>query len=242
MIIIPAMDIIDGKCVRLTQGDFSKKTLYAEDPTEMAKCFEDAGCTRLHLVDLDGAKAKHIVNHKVLESIAKHTQLQIDFGGGVKSDTDITMAFDCGAQQITAGSIAVSKPEKVKEWIRRYGAERIILGADVKNGNIAVSGWQETTSLEVVAFVELYVQHGIQHVICTDISKDGMLQGPARLLYEKLSSALPEIQLTASGGVSSLTDLRLLQQIGCSAAIVGKAIYEGSITLSEVEKWNTDVN
>ncbi|MAT89477.1 MAG: 1-(5-phosphoribosyl)-5-[(5-phosphoribosylamino)methylideneamino]imidazole-4-carboxamide isomerase [Flavobacteriaceae bacterium] len=242
MTIIPAMDIIKGKCVRLTQGDYNQKTEYNADPLDMAKRFEDAGLTHLHLVDLEGAKAKHIVNYKVLETLASKTSLKIDFGGGVKTDAAINIAFESGAAQITAGSVAARNPEQVARWVASYGAERIIIGADVKNKMIAVSGWKETTSLAVIPFIESYIPLKLHRVICTDVAKDGMLRGPSVDLYKELLEAIPTLQLVASGGISSLKDLGILEQIGCDAAIIGKAIYEGRLSLSELEKWNANAH
>lgn len=234
--LIPAIDIIEGKCVRLTQGDYTRKTIYNENPLEVAKAFEQAGITRLHVVDLDGAKAGRIINYKVLESIASKTELVVDFGGGLKSDDDLRIAFESGADMITGGSIAVKKPDVFQKWLQTYGNERIILGADVKNEKIAVSGWIETTDIELVDFLKSYCEAGIKKVICTDISKDGMLEGPSIELYKKLIRTLPDIFLIASGGVSSLRDLELLDEAGIQAVIFGKAIYEGKISLKELER------
>lgn len=233
--IIPAIDLIEGKCVRLSQGDYTRKTVYNENPLEVAKMFEDAGIKRLHLVDLDGAKAQHIVNHKVLELISSRTSLIIDFGGGLKSDDDLRIAFECGASMITGGSIAVKKPEVFRSWIDHYGSEKIILGADVHNGMIAVSGWTESTNLELMPFITEYHQYGISKLICTDISKDGMLQGPSTELYKEIISGEPEMYLIASGGVSSIRDIEILMEHGIPAVIFGKAIYEGRIKLHELK-------
>lgn len=235
--IIPAIDLIDGKCVRLSQGDYSQKTIYNEHPLEVAKMFADAGIKRLHLVDLDGAKAHHIVNHKVLQTIATKTNLIIDFGGGLKSDDDLRIAFECGASMITGGSIAVKNAAIFSSWIEKYGAEKIILGADVKDEKIAVSGWLETTSIDLLPFVKNYYQKGINKVICTDISKDGMLQGPAVELYKKILSQQPDLYLIASGGVSSVNDIEILMENNIPAVITGKAIYEGKIKLTELKKF-----
>lgn len=235
MIIIPAIDIIDGKCVRLTQGDYAQKKIYNENPLEVAKEFEAAGITHLHLVDLDGAKSQHIVNYKVLESISKNTHLKIDFGGGIKSNDDIRIAFECGANQITGGSIAVKNKPLFREWINTFGAEKIILGADIKNGKIAVNGWKEESQEELFTFLESYISSGIQYVICTDISKDGLLQGTATELYKQIISKFPALKLIASGGVSSVSDLEELKSAGLYGAIVGKAFYEGRIKLSELK-------
>ena len=234
MDIIPAIDLIDGKCVRLSQGDYDRKTIYNENPLEVAKAFEDHGVRRLHLVDLDGAKAHHIVNHRVLENISTHTSLVIDFGGGLKTDEDLRIAFECGAQMITGGSIAVKSPDVFESWITRFGAEKIILGADVKNEMIAVTGWTEETELSLLPFLEKYRNKGIQKVICTDISKDGMLQGPSTELYKKILTAFPDLYLVASGGVSSVADLEALAEAGLPAVIFGKAIYEGRIALKDL--------
>lgn len=235
--IIPAIDLIDGKCVRLSQGDYNQKIIYNEHPLEVAKMFEDAGIRRLHLVDLDGAKAHHIVNHKVLESICKNTNLIVDFGGGLKSDDDLRIAFECGASMITGGSIAVKNPDVFSSWIVKFGADKIILGADVKNEKIAVGGWLETTELELLPFIQTYVSQGINKVICTDISKDGMLQGPAIELYKKMLQAQPTMYLIASGGVSCMKDIELLQEASIPAVITGKAIYEGKIKLKDISKF-----
>ncbi len=232
--IIPAIDLIDGKCVRLTQGDYAQKKVYNENPLEVAKRFEGAGIKRLHLVDLDGAKAQHIVNHKVLQQITNHTSLVIDFGGGLKSDEDLRIAFENGATMITGGSIAVKSPETFIKWLSDYGSEKIILGADVKNGKIAVSGWTETVSQELMPFITEYYDKGVRKVICTDIARDGMMQGPAIELYKKMLSQIPNLYLIASGGVSCMNDILALQQAGIPAVITGKAIYEGKITLREI--------
>ena len=233
--IIPAIDIIDGKCVRLTQGDYSQKTIYNENPLEVALEFESIGIKRLHLVDLDGAKAGKIVNYKTLERIASKTKLTIDFGGGIKTDDDIDTVFNYGADLATIGSIAVKNKELFFTWIKKYGAEKIFLGADVKNEKIAIGGWLETTNISIYDFIEENLNEGVQEVFCTDISKDGLLQGPSIDLYKNIISKFPNINLTASGGVSQLSDLEELKQIGCSAAIVGKAIYEGRITMEELK-------
>ena len=239
MRIIPAIDIIEGQCVRLTKGDYSTKTIYNKNPLEVAKMFQDSGIEYLHLVDLDGAKAKHIVNHHVLEAIATHTNLKIDFGGGLKSDMDLRIAFESGAHQITGGSIAVTHPNMFETWIKVYGSEKIILGADCIRGAIAIEGWQKESSIEVFSFINQYVKKGIKNVICTDISKDGMLQGPALGLYSTILNHNSEINLIASGGVSSLKNLDKLQSLGCEGVIIGKAIYEGKITLKEIELFQT---
>ncbi|WP_108822483.1 1-(5-phosphoribosyl)-5-[(5-phosphoribosylamino)methylideneamino]imidazole-4-carboxamide isomerase [Dysgonomonas sp. Marseille-P4361] len=234
--IIPAIDIIDGKCVRLSQGDYNEKKVYNEDPLEVAKMFEDAGIKRLHLVDLDGAKAKHIVNTSVLEKIATNTKLIIDFGGGVQSDKDIEIAFNAGASMVTGGSIAVRNRELFSGWIDKFGNDRIILGADCKDHKIAVSGWQEATSLDILDFIQDYTQKGITKVVCTDISKDGMLQGPSIDLYKEILSSFPELYLIASGGVSCFQDILDLESAGVPAVILGKAIYENRVTLKELSR------
>lgn len=236
--IIPAIDIIDGKCVRLSQGDYNAKKVYNEDPLEVAKMFEDAGIRRLHLVDLDGAKAKQIVNTAVLEKIANNTKLTIDFGGGVQSDKDIEIAFNSGASMVTGGSIAVRDRELFTSWIGKFGNEKIILGADCKDHKIAVSGWQEETSLDILDFIESYKKKGISKVICTDISKDGMLQGPSIDLYKEILSVFPDLYLIASGGVSCFQDILDLEKAGVPAVILGKAIYENKVTLDELNRYN----
>ncbi|MDR1224588.1 MAG: 1-(5-phosphoribosyl)-5-[(5-phosphoribosylamino)methylideneamino]imidazole-4-carboxamide isomerase [Tannerella sp.] len=237
--LIPAIDIIDGKCVRLTQGDYASRTVYSEDPPEMAKSFEGCGIRRLHVVDLDGAREGRIVNFRTLERIAAATPLVIDFGGGLKSGKDLEIAFNSGAQMVTGGSIAVKSPELFQEWLNRFGNERILLGADAKDGKIAVGGWQETTARELIPFIKDYQAKGVTKVICTDIRRDGMLQGPSTALYKEISAALPGIYLIASGGVSSVKDIEALDEAGLPAVIFGKAIYEGRITLKELEKLNS---
>lgn len=236
MKIIPAIDIIDGKCVRLSKGDYSTKKIYNEDPLEVAKEFESFGIQFLHLVDLDGAKSKHIVNQKVLESIAKETSLSIDFGGGLKTVEDIEIAFNSGAKQITIGSIAVQDPEFCFELIEKYGADKIILGADCDNRKIKTSGWLESSDKEVIDFILQYQQKGIRQVICTDISKDGMLEGPSTDLYKEIINKT-SIQLIASGGISCIEDVEKMKEIGCSGTIIGKAIYEGKIELKELQNF-----
>jgi len=242
MYIIPAIDIIDGKCVRLTKGDYDQKKVYNDSPLEVAKEFEDYGIKRLHLVDLDGAKASHIVNYKVLESIANKTNLAIDFGGGIKTDEDIRIAFDAGAAQITGGSIAVKNPEIFKGWLKSYGSEKIILGADVKKEKIAINGWKEETSENLFDFIKGYQAEGAKYVICTDIDKDGVLQGPSIDLYKKIQEKFPEIQLVASGGVTTMKDVEELKEMNVFGAIIGKAIYEGRISLKEIEQYNLSLN
>ncbi len=235
MKLIPAIDIIGGKCVRLTKGDYGTKKIYNENPLEVAKSFEDNGISYLHLVDLDGARSNRIINYKVLEKLAIKTNLCIDFGGGIKSDEDIAIAFDSGASKITAGSVAVQKRALVEDWIRRFGAEKIILGADCKERMIATNGWLKSSEMDVIEFINSYKKTGISEVICTDISKDGMLQGPATELYREIQDKT-DIDLIASGGVSSMDDLYLLIELGCSGAIIGKAIYEGKITLKQLRE------
>lgn len=234
--VIPAIDLIDGHCVRLTQGDYSQKKTYNENPLEVAKMFEDAGFTRLHLVDLDGAKAKKIVNSNVLETIASRTKLHIDFGGGVQSDTDIRIAFESGAKQVTGGSIAVKNPDLFHHWLEIYGADAIILGADAKNEKIAVGGWEEATTTNIYDFVQEWTEKGVRYTISTDVAKDGLLQGPSLELYRNMQAHCPTLQIIASGGVSSLTDLEQLAELGVFGVVVGKAIYEGKITLSEISR------
>lgn len=235
--IIPAIDLIDGKCVRLSQGDYSQKTVYNENPLEVAKMFEAAGIRRLHLVDLDGAKAKHIINHKILAEISTKTKLIIDFGGGLKSDEDLETAFNSGASMVTGGSIAVKERDTFLKWLEKYGAEKIILGADAKNGNIAVSGWLETTELPVIEFISEYRKKGILKVISTDISRDGMLSGPAFELYSEIMKTLPDVEIIASGGIATMDDILRLNEMGVPGVITGKAIYENRITLNEIEKF-----
>jgi phosphoribosylformimino-5-aminoimidazole carboxamide ribotide isomerase len=232
--IIPAIDIIEGKCVRLSQGDYSQKVVYNENPLEVAKMFEDHGIRRLHLVDLDGAKAHHIVNYKVLEQIATRTSLVIDFGGGLKSETDLEIAFENGANMVTGGSIAVKNPEIFERWIKLFGASHIILGADCKDRKIAVAGWMEETEEEIISYIKKWRSKGIYKVICTDISKDGMLGGTAVDLYKEILQHDPELHLIASGGVGSIEDIEILRAAKVSGVIIGKAIYEGKITLNEL--------
>ncbi len=235
--IIPAIDIIGGKCVRLTQGDYERKTVYNENPLEVARMFEDAGIRRLHLVDLDGAKANHIINYKVLEQIASKTELIIDFGGGLKSDKDLEIAFNSGADMVTGGSIAVKEPETFLRWLEKYGSDKIILGADAKEGKIAVGGWLETTELTVIEFIAGFHTKGITKVISTDISRDGMLTGPAFDLYSEIMGTLPEVEIIASGGIATMDDIYKLAEMDVPGVITGKAIYEGKITLKEIERY-----
>jgi phosphoribosylformimino-5-aminoimidazole carboxamide ribotide isomerase len=239
--IIPAIDIIDGKCVRLTKGDYNTKKIYNENPLEVAKEFEAAGIEYLHVVDLDGAKASEIINYKILEQIATKTNLKIDFGGGLKSDKDLKIAFNSGANQITGGSIAVKNPTVFESWISKYGSDKIILGADFypdnSGGKIATNGWQEESSLELIPFINDYQQKGIQYVICTDISKDGMLQGPSFDIYKDVLSEIKDLKLIASGGISTFDELPKLAENGCEGVIIGKAIYENKISLKQLENF-----
>ena len=232
--LIPAIDIIEGKCVRLTQGDYNSKKIYNENPVEVAREFADYGIRRLHIVDLDGAKSQHVVNHKVVEQIRQATDLVIDFGGGIKSDEDLRKAFDAGASMVTIGSLAVKEPATFLRWLSLFGSEHIILGADVKQGNISINGWQEEDGEQLVPFVRRYVDNGVKQVLCTDISKDGMLQGPSGDLYRQLLSTFPDLYLIASGGVSCIDDIKALDAAGVPAVVFGKAIYEGRINLSEL--------
>ena len=236
MRIIPAIDIIDGKCVRLSQGDYDTKKIYNENPLEVAKEFEDYGIEYLHLVDLDGAKSKQIINYKTLELITSKTNLKVDFGGGIKANDDIRIAFECGANQITGGSIAVQNPTLFQEWISQYGSDKIILGADAKDRKIATHGWLETSELDVIDFIQEYKTKGIDYVICTDIAKDGMLQGTSNELYAEILAA-SDVKLIASGGVSSIDDLIKVKELGCEGAILGKAIYEGRILLKDLKQF-----
>ncbi len=237
MLIIPAIDIIEGKCVRLTQGDYAQKKIYNEHPLEVAKQFEDAGLSHLHLVDLDGAKAKKVINWKVLEAIASKTKLNVDFGGGVQSDEDLKIVFDCGAKQVTGGSVAVKNPELFSRWLSEYGGERIILGADAKNERVAVSGWEEGTTLWVYDFVQKWVEAGAKYTISTDVAKDGLLQGPSFELYKNLQAQCPTLNIIASGGVSNMSDLEALAEMKIYGVIVGKAIYEGRVQLSDLQNF-----
>jgi phosphoribosylformimino-5-aminoimidazole carboxamide ribotide isomerase len=238
MEIIPAIDIIDGKCVRLTEGDYQQKKIYNENPLEVALQFESAGIKRLHLVDLDGAKAGKVTNWKVLETIANHTQLVIDFGGGIKTANDVSTVLNAGARYATVGSVAAKQKDLFIEWLHRFGVDKFLLGADVKNGYISINGWLNTTEFPVQQFMENYMQLGVQQIFCTDVSKDGRLEGPSLELYQSLLNALPHLHLIASGGISSVDDLLQLQQIGCSGAIVGKAIYENKISLNQLVQFN----
>ena len=231
---IPAIDLIEGKCVRLTQGDYATSHVYAEDPVDMARRFEDMGFTRLHLVDLDGAKSRHVVNDHVLKAITRATKLIVDFGGGVKTDDDMARVLDAGAEMVTCGSIAVTQPDTVLGWMERYGAEHLILGADVKDGKISINGWQEDSAYELMPFLQRYLDAGMMHVLCTDISRDGMLQGPATVLYGNIMKAFPHCRLIASGGVSCIEDILQLDKAGVPAVVFGKAIYEGKINMKEL--------
>jgi len=232
--IIPAIDMIDGKCVRLTKGDYAQKKVYGDSPLEMAKLFESKGIKRLHLVDLDGAKSKHVVNDKVLHDICRETRLIVDFGGGIKTNDDLEKVFDAGAAMATAGSIAATDPETVYGWIERYGAQRLILGADARNGKISINGWQKDSTIDLLPFIGDYMSRGIRQVLCTDISKDGMLSGTNTTLYRTIMKHFPTCQLIASGGVSSMDDIRELDDADIPAVVVGKAIYEGNIDLDEL--------
>lgn len=233
--LIPAIDIINGQCVRLTKGDYAQKTVYGQ-PLEMAQEFERIGYRRLHVVDLDGAKSKHIVNSDVLSRITTATQLTVDFGGGIKTDEDIEEAFRCGASMVTIGSIAVTEPERFMGWLAKYGAHRLILGADVRNGKISINGWKEDSSEDLLHFLQKYYEAGVRNVLCTEISKDGTLSGPAIDLYTKVMEAYPDLHLIASGGVSCIDDIKALERAGIPAVVFGKAIYEGKIDLRELIK------
>lgn len=237
MRIIPAIDIIEGKCVRLSQGDYSTSKIYNEHPLEVAKHFEEHGIEYLHLVDLDGARSKHIVNYNILEQIAGKTDLKVDFGGGLKSDDDLRIAFESGADQVTGGSIAVRDPAIFTSWLSKYGGEKIILGADVANGKIAINGWKEHSDKDLFPFIGHYLQGGVKYVICTDISKDGMLQGPSTKLYSDLIKEFEGLKLIASGGISAFEELNELMETGCEGAIIGKAIYENRISLKQLEQF-----
>lgn len=234
--LIPAIDVIEGKCVRLSQGKYESKKVYNENPLDVAKAFEAHGIRRLHIVDLDGAASHHIVNYRTLEELSTHTSLVIDFGGGVKSDEDLRIAFECGAQLVTGGSIAVKNPDRFCHWLQKYGPERIILGADVKEGRIAVNGWKEESACELFPFLDDYLSKGVTQAICTDVGRDGMLQGPSLELYKEILRRHPSLYLVASGGVGSLQDVEALEEAGLPAVIIGKAFYEGRITLEDMEK------
>lgn len=232
--LIPAIDIIDGKCVRLTKGDYNQKTVYNDSPADVARQFEDMGFKRLHVVDLDGAKSKHIVNDHVLKAITDATNLKVDFGGGLKTDDDLKKAFEAGASMVTIGSIAVTKPELFLSWLEEYGADKLILGADVRNGKISINGWKEDSAEELLPFLKQYVDHGVKNVLCTEISKDGTLQGPAIELYRQIMDAYPTLLLIASGGVGCTNDIRNLNDSGIPAVVFGKAFYEGKINIEEL--------
>lgn len=234
--LIPAIDIIDGQCVRLTKGDYEQKTVYRDSPAEVAREFEAIGFRRLHVVDLDGAKSKHIVNDSVLRAITSETRLTVDFGGGIKTDEDIEKAFAAGAAMVTVGSIAVTEPDRFMGWLEKYGAERMILGADVRRGKISINGWKEDSAEDLLPFLRKYVDAGVRNVLCTEISKDGTLAGPAIDLYRRVMDAYPQLHLIASGGVSSQEDIEALDAAGIPAVVFGKAIYEGRIDLKELIK------
>lgn len=235
--LIPAIDIIDGKCVRLTKGDYDQKKVYNDDPVEVAKQFESLGFRRLHVVDLDGAKSKHIVNVDVLKAITSATNLIVDFGGGIKTDNDIELAFANGASLVTIGSIAVTQPELFASWLEKYGADRIILGADVRNGKISINGWKEDSAEDLLPFLKYYINKGVINVLCTEISKDGMLEGPATELYKEVMAEYPNLNLIASGGISSNEDIKELNKYGIPSVVFGKAIYEGKIDMKELWDW-----
>lgn len=235
--IIPAIDIIDGKCVRLTQGDYGKQKTYSDNPLEVAKLFEGYGVRRLHVVDLDGAKSSHVVNLRVLEQIASHTELVIDFGGGIKSENDLTLSFNAGASMLTIGSLAVKNSDLVKGWLKDYGAERFIIGADVKDEKISINGWKEEGEDTLYPFLERYTSEGVVNVLCTDISRDGMLQGPSLTLYENILKRFPELHLIASGGVGGVDDIRKLNEMGVPAVVFGKAFYEGLIRIEQLKEF-----
>ena len=238
--LIPAIDIIGGQCVRLTKGDYDQKTVYRNSPAEVAKEFEQIGFKRLHVVDLDGAKSKHIVNEQVLKAITAETNLVVDFGGGIKTDADIEKAFSAGASMVTVGSIAVTDPDRFMGWLEKYGASRIILGADVRNGKISINGWKEDSGEALLPFMKKYIDAGVRNVLCTEISKDGTLAGPAIDLYKEMMATYPELHLIASGGVSSIDDIKALEAAGIPAVVFGKAIYEGKINLKELWDWQNE--
>lgn len=235
--IIPAIDIIEGKCVRLTKGDYDTKKVYNDDPLEVAKMMEANGMRRLHVVDLDGAKSQHIVNYNIIERIADHTSLVIDFGGGIKTDEDIDIAFGSGASLVTVGSVAVKEPELFGEWLEKYSPAKVILGADVKNGLISINGWKEEAGDQLMPFLERYINKGVENVLCTDISKDGMLEGPATELYSEIMKQFPDIHLIASGGVSCIEDIEALDKAGIPAVVFGKALYEDRIKMEELKPY-----
>lgn len=235
--LIPAIDIIEGKCVRLAKGEYSSQKTYSENPLEIAKQLEDIGVKRLHMVDLDGAKSKHIVNHKVLETIANSTSLKIDFGGGIKSDADIHTAFDSGASLVTIGSVASTSPELFMSWIDKYGTDKIILGADVRNGMISINGWKEDSQYSLFDFLDKYIEAGIINILCTEISRDGMLEGPATDLYKEIMQRYPNINLIASGGISCMKDIEVLDDNGIPSVVFGKAMYEERISMADIRNW-----
>ena len=236
--LIPAIDLIEGKCVRLTKGDYNQKTVYNDDPVEVARQFEQMGFNRLHVVDLDGAKSRHIVNDHVLRAITEQTRLVVDFGGGIKTQADIEKAFSAGAAMVTVGSIAVTQPQLFGDWLNRYGADRMILGADVRNGMISINGWKEDSTQELLPFLKHYVEQGVKNVLCTEISKDGTLAGPAIELYRQVMAAYPQLHLIASGGISSTDDIFALEHAGIPAVVFGKAFYEGRIDVEKLKKDN----
>lgn len=236
--LIPAIDIIEGKCVRLTKGDYDQKTIYRDSPADVAKEFEELGFKRLHVVDLDGAKSKHIVNSSVLRRITTETNLIVDFGGGIKTDADLEEAFEAGVSMVTVGSVAVTQPELFEGWLQKYGTERIILGADVRNGRISINGWKEDSEEALLPFLKKYIDMGVSNVLCTEISKDGTLAGPATSLYKEVMASYPALHLIASGGVSSLSDIEALEAAGIPAVVFGKAIYEGKINMKELWHWH----
>lgn len=238
--LVPAIDMIDGKCVRLTKGDYDQKTVYRESPADVAKEFEDLGFTRLHVVDLDGAKSKHIVNDAVLREITTKTRLTVDFGGGIKTDADIERAFEAGAALVTVGSVAVTRPDLFEDWLARYGADRMILGADTRNGRISINGWKEDSDEALLPFLRKYIDMGVKNVLCTEISKDGTLSGPATALYQQIMEAYPALHLIASGGVSSIKDIEALDAAGIPSVVFGKAIYEGRINMKELWHWHAE--
>ena len=238
--LIPAIDIINGQCVRLTKGNYNQKTIYRDSPVEVAKEFEEIGFRRLHMVDLDGAKSKHIVNSQVLRHVTERTHLIVDFGGGIKTDEDIKKAFDSGASMVTVGSIAVTNPKLFMGWLEKYGADRMILGADVRDRKISINGWKEDSTEDLLPFLRKYIDAGVKNVLCTDISKDGTLTGPAVNLYQEVMSAYPQLHLIASGGVSNIDDIKALEAAGIPAVVFGKAIYEGKINLNELWDWQNE--
>ena len=238
--LIPAIDIINGQCVRLTKGNYNQKTIYRDSPVEVAEEFEEIGFRRLHMVDLDGAKSKHIVNSQVLRHVTERTHLTVDFGGGIKTDEDIKKAFDSGASMVTVGSIAVTNPELFMGWLEKYGADRMILGADVRDRKISINGWKEDSTEDLLPFLRKYIDAGVKNVLCTDISKDGTLTGPAVNLYQEVMSAYPQLHLIASGGVSDIDDIKALEAAGIPAVVFGKAIYEGKINLNELWDWQNE--